>query len=59
MRPIPQRGTGGARGGLYIIRKKVFYRAFFFIILFILENIFLMMVWKLNVPLKQITVCRT
>jgi hypothetical protein len=59
MRPVPQRGTGGARGGLYFIRKKVFYRAVFFIILFILENIFLMMVWKLNVPLKQITVCRT
>jgi hypothetical protein len=59
MRPVPQRGTGGARGGLNFIRKKVFYRAVFFIILFILENIFLMMVWKLNVPLKQITVCRT
>jgi hypothetical protein len=29
MRPVPQRGTGGARGGLYIIRKKVFYRAVF------------------------------
>jgi hypothetical protein len=27
MRPVPQRGTGGARGGLYIIRKKVFSRA--------------------------------
>jgi hypothetical protein len=34
MRPVPQRGTGGARGGLYIIRKKVFYRA---IISFIFE----------------------
>jgi hypothetical protein len=30
MRPVPQRGTGGARGGLYSIRKKVFYRVVFF-----------------------------
>jgi hypothetical protein len=28
MRPVPQRGTGGARGGLHV-RKKVFHRADF------------------------------